>query len=88
MREIYSTLPFTIVPGRMVIELDKYVVFWVNVFPPKSGISKTYSPRTIMTGTTLDYKKHFRLEFGAYADTHDDKEKQTLRWNTREGLYV
>ena len=75
MRAIYSTLPFTIVPGRMVIELDKYVVLWVNAFPPKSGISKTYSPRTIMTGTTLDYKKHFQLEFGAYADTHDDKEK-------------
>ena len=56
MREIYSTLPFTRVPGRMVIELAKYIVLWVNAFPPKGGISKTYSPRTIMTGTMLDYK--------------------------------
>ena len=87
MREIYSTLPFTRVPGRMVIELAKYVVLWVNAFPPKIGISKTYSPRTIMTGTTLDYKKHCRLDFGAYAETHNDKEKQTLLWNAWEGLY-
>ena len=28
-----------------------------------------------MTGTMLDYKKHFRLEFGAYSETHYDKEK-------------
>ena len=54
MGEIYSTLPFTRVPGRMVIELAKYVVLWVNVFPPKSRISETYIPRTIMTRTTLD----------------------------------
>ena len=59
----------------MVIELTKYIVLWVNAFPPKSGISKTYSPTTIMTGTTLDYKTHCSLEFGAYAETHDDKEK-------------
>jgi hypothetical protein len=39
--------------------------------PPSSGISKTYSPRTIMTGTTLDYNKHCKLPFGAYVETHE-----------------
>ena len=33
MREIYSTLPFTRVPGRVNFELAKYIVLWVNVFP-------------------------------------------------------
>jgi hypothetical protein len=48
------------------------VVLWLNAFPPSSGVSSTYSPRTIMTGTTLDYNKHCRLPFGAYVETHED----------------
>ena len=29
----------------------------INAFPPKSGISRTCSPRTIMMGKQLDFKK-------------------------------
>ena len=45
----------------------------LKAFPPSSGLSKTYSPRNIMTGKPLDYEKHCRLPFGAYAQTHEDK---------------
>jgi hypothetical protein len=48
------------------------VVLWLNAFPPSSGVSNTYSPRTIMTGTTLDYSKHCKLPFGAYVETHEE----------------
>jgi hypothetical protein len=56
----------------MIIELIHFVVLWLNAFPPSSGVSSTYSPITIMTGTTLDYNKHCRLPFGAYVETHED----------------
>ena len=39
---------------------------WLNMFPPKSGISKYYSSRLIMLGTQIDYNKHCKFEFGSY----------------------
>jgi hypothetical protein len=68
-----STLPFKIIPGRMIIEMLANAVLWINAFPPSSGVSKTFSPRTIMTGTTLDFNKHCQIPFGAYAKVHEDK---------------
>jgi hypothetical protein len=73
-RAIVSTLPFKNLPSRMIIELIHFVVLLFNAFPPSSGISNTYSPRTIMTGTTLDYNKHCRLPFGAYVETREDND--------------
>jgi hypothetical protein len=69
-----STLPFKNLPSRMIIELIHFLVLWLNAFPPSSGVSITYSPRTIMTGTTLDYNKHCRLPFGAYVETHEEND--------------
>jgi hypothetical protein len=64
-RAIRSTLPFQAIPGRIIIELVYYAAFWINAFPSSSGVSSTYSPRTIMTGTALDFAKHCKLPFGA-----------------------
>jgi hypothetical protein len=71
-RAIWSTLPFNKTPNRMIVELITFVVLWLNAFPPSSGVSQTYSPRTIMTGTMLDYSKHCKLPFGAYVKTHEE----------------
>jgi hypothetical protein len=60
------------IPGRIIIELVYFAVFWFNAFPPTSGVSAFYSPRTIMTGTALDYAKHCKLPFGAYAEAHEE----------------
>jgi hypothetical protein len=53
MRAIKSTLLFKQLPARIFIEMMQYAVLWLNCFPPLSGISQTFSPRTIMTGTTI-----------------------------------
>jgi hypothetical protein len=74
-RAIQSTMPFKIIPGRMIIEMMAHVVLWLNAFPPASGVSTTYSPRTIMTGTVLDFTKHCQIPFGAYAEVHEDSDK-------------
>jgi hypothetical protein len=73
-RAIVSTLTFKNLPSWMIIELIHFVVLWLNAFPPSSDVSNNYSPRTIMTGTTLDYNKHCRLPLGAYVETHEDND--------------
>jgi hypothetical protein len=40
-----------------------------------------------MTGTTLDYKKHCRLPFGVYVETHEEnKPSNTLKERTRAAI--
>jgi len=42
MRATYSTfLPFKIIPPRLVIEMAKSSVYWLNAFPHARGISDT-----------------------------------------------
>ena len=45
--------------------------FLVNAFPHRDGISDQ-SPRYIMTGQTLKFQRHARLELGAYVQTHEE----------------
>ena len=61
-----ASLPFKHIPNRVVIELVFGQVFWLNAFANKYGISKSLNPRTIMTGHTIDFKKHVRIVPGQY----------------------
>ena len=47
-------------------------VLWLNAFPPKSGVSESLIPHTLLTGVKFDYKCHCKLSFGAYAQVHED----------------
>ena len=71
-RATYNTLPFKAMPARLLIEMVCAAVFWLNVFPPADGVSTTASPRALVTGLQLDFRRHCRLEFGAYVQTHED----------------
>ena len=72
MRSIYNTMPFHKVPARLVIEMAKTAVFWLNAFPVSKGVSRDLSPRTILTGQKVDYKRHCRFQFGEYTQTHEE----------------
>jgi len=72
VRCVYNTLPFRSMPGRMISELVYACTFWMNSFPQSDGISKSLSPRAIVTGQHIDYVKHCKLEFGDYVQTHDE----------------
>ena len=37
---------------------------WLNMFPSKCGVSKTYIPREILTAKPVDYKNVNRLYLG------------------------
>ena len=72
MRAIYNTLPFQKIPARLVIEMAKTAVFWLNAFPAMGGASQDLSPRTILTGQQVDYKRHCHYQFGEYTQTHEE----------------
>jgi hypothetical protein len=83
-RAIRSTIPFKAIPGKIIIELVYYSAFWLNAFPRSSGVSAFYSPRTIMTGMALDFAKHCKLPFGAYAEAHEEyPQTNTMAPHTR-----
>jgi hypothetical protein len=54
-----------------------YIVFNVvkllDFFPTKGEVSETLSPKTIISGETLDYKKHLILEIGQYCQVNEEE---------------
>ena len=72
MRAIYNTLPFQKVPARLIVEMGKASVFWLNSVPQKNGLASELSPCTIVTGQKLDFKRHCRFQFGQYVQTHEE----------------
>ena len=70
MQAHHANIPFTSFTRRMTIELTKHIVMFLNAFPPKRGLSNTYTQRTIMTGKALNWKKSCNLHFGAYVQVH------------------
>jgi hypothetical protein len=71
-RSSRHSLPFNRIPRLLTIHIVFTAVKLLNHFPPKGGISETVSPKTIMTGETLDYKKHLSLQLGQYCQVHED----------------
>jgi hypothetical protein len=71
MRAIYNTLPFNHMPPRIVIEMAKHAIYWLNAFPHPNGVSANLSPCTIITGQTVDFNRHCKYEFGQYVQTHE-----------------
>ena len=71
-RSIQTKIPFKNLPKIIIIEQMKFVGMWLNAIPVNSGVSSTYRPRTIMTGTTLYWTKHLKSEFGAYCEVHEE----------------
>ena len=77
-RAIYCTLPFSKMPRRMIIEMVYAANYWLNMFPRKGGISKTLSPRALLTGQSWSYTTHCKLEFGDYVQTHEEHDNSMV----------
>ena len=71
-RAVVNTLPFKHYPRTMKLALISAAATWLNLFPHADGVSDLLSPRTIMTGTTLNYNTHCRVPFGAYCEIHNE----------------
>jgi len=66
-------LPFQRVPKLLTIHIVLNSVKMLNFFPSRAGVSETMSPKTIMTGEVLDYKKHLCLQIGQYCQVHEEE---------------
>jgi hypothetical protein len=71
-RSARHSLPYNRIPRLLTIHIVFLAVKLLNYFPTKGGISDTISPKTLMTGETLDYKKHLSLQLGQYCQVHED----------------
>ena len=67
----YAMLPFDNLPRIMVIHLLVTVMFYINAFIWRKGVSPFLSPLTILEGVVLDYNLHFQVIFGEYAHTYE-----------------
>jgi hypothetical protein len=71
-RCICNTLPFTKLPGMLIVQIVSTCIFWLNIYPPTDGVSRNINPRKLVTGVKIDYKKHIRAEFGEYVQVHKE----------------
>ncbi len=70
-RAVQHSIPFTQIPAKMLTHMIFFVVKLLNYFPAKGGVSTQYSPKTIMSGQTLNYKQ-CSLPFGTYCQVHEE----------------
>ena len=70
-RAVRHSIPFTQIPTKMLTHMVFFVVKLLNYFPAKGGVSAQYSPKTIMSGQTLNYKQ-CSLPFGTYCQVHEE----------------
>jgi hypothetical protein len=71
-RATRHSLPFHAIPKLMTIHIVLNVVKLLNFFPTKRAVSDTLSRKTIMSGETLDYKKHLSLQLVQYFQVHEE----------------
>jgi hypothetical protein len=64
--------PLNRIPRLLTVCIVFKAVKHLNYFPPKGGISDIFSPRTIMTGETLNYKTQLNLCLGQYCQVHEE----------------
>ena len=75
VRAIACMLPFEMYPPRLIAKMVYSAVFWLNTFPHKDGVHATISPRTLITGLSIDYNKHCKLAFGTYVQVHEEGDR-------------
>jgi hypothetical protein len=69
----------------MLINMVLYSVRLLNFFPPMDGISDTISPRTLMTGDTLDERCDLPLLFGSYCQVQENDEPRNSQLPRTQG---
>ncbi len=72
----------------MLTHMVFFVVKLLNLFPAKGGVSTEYSPKTIMSGQTINYKQ-YSLPFGTYCQVHEeDGQRDSLAARTQGAISV
>ena len=72
-RSFCHSLLFNRIPKLMIIHAILNIAKMLNYFPKKQGIYSELIPRSILTGESLDCKKHLTLQPGQYCQVHKNK---------------
>ena len=68
------SLPFRKYPKMLTTGCINYNIKRLNNLPADDGVSNTLSPSALVTGAqSLDYNELIRLQFGDYAQVHQEK---------------
>ena len=82
----YCQLPYKQLPKKALSMLGMESIKKLNFFPPKGGVSKNFSPRTILHQENIDYNKHCKIPFGSYVQVYNENKQQntqhprTINW--------
>ena len=71
-------MPYKKIPRSMKAELVITTVTLLNMIPRRAAVSDRFSPRELVTGMSLEYKKHLKTTPGKYCLVHEDN----IRTNT------
>jgi hypothetical protein len=77
-RSTCNTLPFTKLPSMLVVQMVSPCDFWLNVCPPKDGVSQNINPRELITGVKIDCNKHIRAGFGDCVQVHEEHDDSMI----------
>ena len=69
----HHSLPFNRIPKLITIHVILNITKMLNYFLTKQGISLELSPRSILIGESLKYKKHLTIQPVQYCQVHENK---------------
>jgi hypothetical protein len=69
-------------PGQMIKRMVLHAILFMNEYTDKQGITDKYSPRELILRWPLDWKWHYKYQFGAYGQAYD--EPDTNESNTQQ----
>ena len=88
-RIVQSFLPYAVLPKVFVIHLIYFVVFWLNAFYAKNGISEEFSPREIVLCRSVEFNKYCKGMFGLYVEAGEDANvTNDMRPRTYSGILL
>ena len=86
---MYHACPYGMWPKRMIIHGAEDIEKFLNAFPPKGGLSNSYSPRAIILGKALNYNHHCTIPFGQYVQAHtQNNPTNTIHERTIDSIYL
>ena len=56
----------------LIVQMVSTCNFWLNIYPPKDGVSHNINPRELITGVKIDFTKYICAKFGEYVQVHEE----------------
>ena len=84
-RAVRNRIPFNNTPKLLTIYILLKVFRILNYFSFKGGVSTILSPKTTMSGKTLNYKQHIGINIGQYCQVHDNEDPRNSKLPRTKG---